>query len=274
MKDFCLELEAVNGEKYRLSEDIWNALPDVVRVLEIFAAKTKELQKEDLTLSDSYGIWLALVVRLKNMPHIPLASELLQQVERRLEDLMQDEVLIAALYLDPRYQLVLTNTQKINASKHLANLHCKLNENRNFTDDAIIAIERIDSPDIDEVDKYLNELEMQMQGAVSVSSGLVSSGIHKELENFAKIDRKICSAKIIPFWNSIRCEYPELYEVAKTLLAVPPTEASVERNFSDLDFILSKRRNSLTDEALETILILRLNRNLFSEAAERFFGDE
>lgn len=274
MKDFCMELAAVNGTKFQLDGDIWTALPCVVQVLAVFAAKTKELQKEDLTLPDSYGIWLSLVVRLKNLSHIPLSSKLLQHVEKRLKDLMEDDVLVAALYLDPRYQLVLSETQKSNAVQHLTNLHRKLTENIDTNDTDFITIDAIDDPDIDEVDKYLSEVEMQVKGAVSLNVGSVSSGIHNELNSFAKIDRRLRSAKIVPFWNSIRHEYPNLYEVAKTVLAIPPTEVSVERNFSHLDFILNKRRNNLTDEALETILLLRLNRNLFSEASKTFFNEK
>lgn len=273
-----MELEAANGAKYRLGDDIWNALPGVEEVLGVFAAKTKEMQKEDLTLPDSYGIWLALLVRLKNLSHIPLATRLLKHVEKRLNDLMQDDVLIAALYLDPRYQLVLSGAQKASSVKHLINLHHKQSENRNIrdNDDDMITIDEIDMDevDMDEVEKYLNEIEMQVKGAVSVKNRSISSGIYKELESFAKIGREPRTTKIIPYWNSIHSEYPNLYEVAKIVLAVPPTEVGIERNFSHLDFILNKRRNSLTDETLETILILRLNRNLFSEATERFFGEK
>lgn len=272
MKVFCLELEAVNGAKYRLDAGIWDALPGVIEVMGVFAAKTNELQKEDLTLSDSYGTWLALVVRLRNLTHIPLASELLKQVEKRLKNLMEDEVLIAAMYLDPRYQFVLSATQKIIAVKHLANLHRKQTKNVNINDDTTTGIEDIANAEIDEVDKYLNEMEKHVKGGVSLNIDSVSSGIHHELANFAKIDRKLHTTKIFPYWNSIKSVYPDLYEVAKIVLAVPPTEVSVERNFSHLDFILNKRRNNLTDETLETILLLRLNRNLFSEAAEIFFG--
>lgn len=268
-----MELETVNKAKYQLGDDIWTALPGVVEVLGVFAEKTKEMQKEDLTLSDSYGIWLSLVVRLKNMSHIPLATSLLQRVEKRMLYLMQDDVLIAALYLDPRYQIVLSDTQKINAVQHLSNLHRRQTETMEIAnDDVTTGIEDIDNVNIGEVDEYLNGLEIQVKGINSMTDDNASYGITNELEKFSKIDRKPTSTKIKPFWDSICVDYPNLYEVAKTVLAVPPTEASVERNFSHLDFILNKRRINLTDEALETIMLLRLNRKLFSEASESFFG--
>lgn len=265
-----MELEKVNSS-FHLDEDIWSNLPDIVTVLAVFADKTDELQKGDLTLCDSYGIWIALTVRLKNLSRIPLAIVLLERVETRLKVLMADTVLIAAIYLDPRYRLVLDETQKKIAVQHLTNLHHRLTDNAdiNHSDDNL-NIEDSEDAEMNEVDKYLNELEVINRGGISLDFCSTSDNFQKELVNFSKMDRIKCANKIVPFWASIRFDYPLLYEVAKTVLAVPPTEAKIERNFSHLDFILNKRRNRLTDQALENILFLRLNGNLFSEAFETF----
>lgn len=54
-----------------------------------------------------------------------------------------------------------------------------------------------------------------------------------------------------------------LYDLARTIYAVAPTEVSVERNFSTLDFVLNKRRTNLLDENLEMVLFLKLNKSLY-----------
>lgn len=54
-------------------------------------------------------------------------------------------------------------------------------------------------------------------------------------------------------------EYPELYEIAMVILAVPTTQVSVERTFSTLKLILSDLRSSLSDKTLQNILLVKLN---------------
>jgi len=44
-----------------------------------------------------------------------------------------------------------------------------------------------------------------------------------------------------------------LSELAQIVLAIPPTQVSVERCFSALSFILSEKRNSLSPENLNTL---------------------
>lgn len=41
------------------------------------------------------------------------------------------------------------------------------------------------------------------------------------------------------FWIENKSLHPELYELAMVVLAVPPTQVSVERSFFELKFILS-----------------------------------
>lgn len=45
-------------------------------------------------------------------------------------------------------------------------------------------------------------------------------------------------------------------------MAIPPTQASVERTFSALALVLTSHRTNLGDEILENILLVRLNHDL------------
>lgn len=61
---------------------------------------------------------------------------------------------------------------------------------------------------------------------------------------------------------------PELYRLASVIHSVPPTQTTVERTFSALALILTPLRTNLFDTALENILSLRLNRELFENIYE------
>lgn len=58
---------------------------------------------------------------------------------------------------------------------------------------------------------------------------------------------------------------PELNELANVVYAASSTEVSVERNFSALTFIFNRYRCNLTDEHLNDILFIRLNKHIFYE---------
>jgi len=51
-------------------------------------------------------------------------------------------------------------------------------------------------------------------------------------------------------------QYPELSKVYKFLLTIPLTQVSCERAFSELKLIKSKLRSSLTNENLESLLVM------------------
>jgi hAT family C-terminal dimerisation region len=75
------------------------------------------------------------------------------------------------------------------------------------------------------------------------------------------LDIKIYS-KIIKS-SVIRYDDPNLYQLSQDILAVPPTQISVERAFSDLGLILTSRRNRLADNTIENLLVCKLNPDVF-----------
>lgn len=66
---------------------------------------------------------------------------------------------------------------------------------------------------------------------------------------------------IIAYWSSH--ENHHLYELARCLYAIPPTEVEIERDFSLLNFIFTQRRHRLTEKHLEAILRIHLNKDIF-----------
>jgi len=62
--------------------------------------------------------------------------------------------------------------------------------------------------------------------------------------------------------------HPELFVLAKIVIAVPSTQVSVERLFLGLKFILSPHRSNITSTNLENQLIVRTNRLFEKETKE------
>lgn len=68
---------------------------------------------------------------------------------------------------------------------------------------------------------------------------------------------------ILQFWQDCRREHEELYNLAMVVMAVPPTEVQVERDFSKLNHVFTDRRCRLLEERLEDIMLIHLNAELF-----------
>lgn len=69
-----------------------------------------------------------------------------------------------------------------------------------------------------------------------------------ELELLQKLNRVPFSKSNHEFWHENRKKFPLLYDFACVIIAAPPTEVSVERNFSKLKFVLNRLRCRITDK--------------------------
>jgi len=75
--------------------------------------------------------------------------------------------------------------------------------------------------------------------------------------NFKKIQYQNLMIKPAPLalWNSLRKDYPTIYQLSKALLVLPHSSVNVERIFSSLKHIHSPSRNRLTIENVEACLL-------------------
>lgn len=86
--------------------------------------------------------------------------------------------------------------------------------------------------------------------------------IEIELEMFDP-EPMTADESIFQYWHSRKNQHQKLYELAKCIFAIPPTEVDIERDFSKLNFIFTERRRNLSQEYLEAILRIHLNKDLF-----------
>ncbi|XP_025267865.1 uncharacterized protein LOC112639123 [Camponotus floridanus] len=189
----------------------------------------------------------------------------------REQKLINNDILLSAVYLDPRYKVLLSNTQLERAKIHLKHLWAKIislnrndnsmNEsNENFNGSSSNSSETASTHD--EFENLL-KLKERQQNLTKTYSSRESDlyRIETELERY-NIEQKRLNRKInvLQFWNEKKQNQSELYKLATTVLAVSATQVSVERLFSGLKFILSPLRTNIGENILENQLLVRANR--------------
>lgn len=116
-----------------------------------------------------------------------------------------------------------------------------------------------------ELDVHLNQtLGLQPTIDDSNSKALIVHEI-AEYETLIRGLRLQSEDSVHTFWESKKTEFRVLYEVANVIYAIPPTQASVERNFSALKYMLTDKRYNLKQDLLEALLLIHLNREKFNE---------
>lgn len=250
---------------------------EIVRTLAIAYNATIELQRRDLSLSDAYGSWLKMELHLKNKQKrtskTSLESKLLAALEQRKKHhkIFENPLMKAALYLDPRFRQQITRSQEdVNEAKEiLLSVSRRLTalsedkptedmnqstESNNSSNDSFDAQKAFD--------QYLNR-------TVNVES-VVHNDFELSLDLFDPPPMPI-DASILNYWHTTydKQDSKMLFDVAMVILAIPPTEVDIERDFSTLRFILSDLRTSLSAQTLENILTINLNRTLYLEINEK-----
>lgn len=253
-----------------LTEAEWDAVEEIISVLEPFNKYSKKLQSENATLSDFFGYWTLLRIKVSKS-YDQLSQELLTQMNRYHNVLIENPALIGAVFLDPRYQRGLGSKIEL-AVDFLADLYDKITKVEaadNETNSVESEKENSNSGSENKDDSYddLNEYLDACNSAYSALSSISSSALNpkemikKILNDFIGEELPL-TASILPYWNAKIETNPELYKLASVLMAIPPTQTTVERVFSALALVLTPHRTRLGDETLENILLVRLNHDL------------
>lgn len=287
MHDLTLCLDAIKffGETrlepvFQAILDRWSEIVDIVEALEIPYITTKSIQDPNFMLSDFYGCWLKMTIRLENKTThgedtSGVASALLESLSNRKAQLLEHPAMLCAVYLDPRFHYELsesqTNFARLSLKKmwcRIAEFHCKNTDN--------------DAPQMDPLEQYLaakSQTNLPANKNVNESSEPdFSLRADDFMDLVAKFENELPrlhhSIPILDYWltktdhsHHIKSLH-ELRFVALTILAIPSTQTPCERNFSDLNFVYGCRRTRLDADLLESILFIRTNRALF-EAIKR-----
>lgn len=239
-----------------LTETEWNELDNCISTLKPFKIYSTKLQKESSTLSDFFGYWMCMKISLANKSEI-LSINLLEQMNSRHDVLINNPALIAGVYLDPRYQRALTGQTEL-AIETLLSIHRKMKN--------LVSVQEVEGAN-NESAESLNELETNFLLFMDNCSGIAcqrdTQNIEMQIRNFDV--KEPIKSSVLEFWQKRKEQSPELYELASVVMAIPPTQSTVERSFSALGLILTSRRTNIGNEILEDILLVRFNSHMLQE---------
>lgn len=201
-----------------------------------------------------------------------MASSLLAAIKNRGQTILKNDIMICAVFLDPRYRSEIVQHKSIAEPEYaidkLVLLWKQLNQmekkksiiQNDLSSGSIVEI-NTSHDSLDGLNEYLKRGTPD-ENIVRNHEQNEEYDIRSLLENF---NPEWLSVKesILKYWENSKESHPILYKLATAVFAVPPTEVQIERDFSILDNILTKRRMRLQPDMLEAILLLNLNKDLF-----------
>lgn len=109
----------------------WESVQELVTILSPFNKCSKRLQSIELSLSDFFGIWTSLRIKLAKRSD-EFSGIVINQMNKYHTVLMDNLLIVASIYLDPRYQRSLTADKKDLARKVSVDLYVRLRRIETF----------------------------------------------------------------------------------------------------------------------------------------------
>ncbi|KAM4049182.1 LOW QUALITY PROTEIN: uncharacterized protein ACNLHF_006937, partial [Anomaloglossus baeobatrachus] len=238
LKTFLVDMA---NPQLTLNESQWTQVTELEKLLEHPFTVTKKLQAEDLTPGIFLKEWKNLMFCLSQRGGL-IASGIATSMKRREELLLQNNILLAAVYVDPMHRINSQEEQEEFGRPATSSPSSSTDEEFNF-------------------EKYLDHKDRAKRSRIEESSpsrntaSTFQQNFSCALKEIEKFDRssKITVQQAIPL-------YPDIVrDVARVVTALPPTQVSVERLFSALKIIRSDLRASMKEDLTEAILFLRTN---------------
>lgn len=170
-KVFCFKYENVTPE-LKLSDANRDDVDSLLEALKPIKILTRHVQAVQMSLSDFYGYYVKCRLQLSKNTTNEFAQLLAESMNMR-QLLFSNNILLAAVYLDPRYQVLLSQEDRKGAQKHLAFLYKKIRGiDDNSQSDAVPDTEEVDVvPDADhevEFESFLKQIERQTNARLNM----------------------------------------------------------------------------------------------------------
>jgi len=116
LKEFIKNISANDTKlkKVNLNRSDWEKVETISKTLLPAKVCTKNLQHEQLTLTDFYTAWITCKLQTEALNTL-ISKKLLQHIVDREKYIMGYKVLLTAIFLDPRYKITL-NEDKCNTA--------------------------------------------------------------------------------------------------------------------------------------------------------------
>lgn len=255
-------LVRLNRRDVSISEDEWDLIRELLRVLKIFRSSIEIFSKEKApSLSNVMVFRMEIETALKpsiddSAPIALLKSKLLANLDRRFP--ITDEI-IAATLMDPRLF-------------NLGNLNAELKQRQTSRFDFLMEVVAarpapVSSSQPKSVDGQAKTLFARLvekhayDAEASNSMTVAEEEIHKYF--LTVVPREdIEQFDVLRFWKKHNESLPLLANVAKKFLCIPATSTSSERAFSFAGLLISARRNQLHPRNVERTLFIHDNYDL------------
>ncbi len=215
-------------------------------------------------------------------------------MKKRGEAIFETDIFKACIFMDPRYNVILSNKDRLVAKDHLLSTWKKIsslidereviffiiilffvqyNLNSNhftffltFQESAEENDEPVGGNNNDSsAASDLFEALLKKKEATTARQQVRSKESRRMdvlLDAFLNEPRLDKTESVLLYWRCQKKKMPELYLLSQVVLSAPFTQVSVERAFSQLKFILNPQRSRLDPKVLDDILLVRCN-NLF-----------
>lgn len=207
----------------------FNILKELIYILKIPYRATLEYQNKNLTLSDVYGRWIAMLLHLnacssKASFKTGLAQCLHTALQKRKEVIFSNPLISCALFLDPRFHVVIARDQmkmyearenllKIWRRMHV--LHANAQNSNNLEESGKSSING--SFEFDEaaaMNQFLGRSEPSEDDNKTID-------IEAILDSFQP-DALPVDSSVLDYWESAKEKHEELYELALVVFSNHP----------------------------------------------------
>jgi hypothetical protein len=260
LRQFCDEHSKL-AKELKISPNDWRRIEKLLEVFKPIYETTIFYQRADLTVSEAYAQWIRMRLQVESTSN-EYTAEMLRVLRKHANKMLNDDCVLAGVFLDPRFQILLDDEQKIKAKDHIKAVYNFLKHSRPQTSSQNSIAETLNTSQnssiiLDPLERLLASLDGPTEGSTPTTSILTLEEILNRFEKHPRISD--ANFNVLKFWTNISGEFLELQEAAFTIFSAASTQVSVERAFSALKFILSDQRGNLEPQLLEDILLLYLN---------------
>lgn len=205
----------------------WSILKEIKGVLQCSYFATLRLQQQDLTMSDTFGIWLAMELQLKQVmaknKSTKLAANMIKAFEIRRQSVFQNDATICAIYLDPRFRSEITAHKNLSTPEYAndklsalwrrcnameesgVNVNVKVTTNKKKKSTGIVRTSFDPSDVSEQLNQYLR------RGVQHVAANDDATDISLEIETFDP-EWLPMENSVLKFWEDSKGKYPALYD--------------------------------------------------------------
>ena len=190
--------------------------------------------------------------------HSGLVCGLKQSLQRRMPYYEENETYIIAGILDPRFKLRWCSNDAERA-RSLDLLKAAL-ERLSPASTEVVQIDENSEPPAKKKRKSLFNFMYDDSNSPSTESQQQNE-LTKQVDEYLETDTALMAQDPAKYWQDNQKKYPLLSRLAKDVLGVPSSSASVERLFSNAGKVFTPERCCLTDGRFAQLMFIRCNQN-------------